>query len=154
MRKILLLCLLAVGLLSAQQQAPDFSLPTLTGKTVKLADYKGKIVVLNFWASWCPPCRLEIPDFVKVYQTYKGKGVEFIGIAVSSEKKDIQKIVEQDNVSYPVVIGTEEVKSLYGGIQAVPTTFFINRKGEIVKKHVGKMSEEQLVVMIKELLSK
>ncbi|MCM8768663.1 MAG: TlpA family protein disulfide reductase [Candidatus Omnitrophica bacterium] len=145
---------LAGLLLAVDGAAPDFSLKSLTGKTVKLSDYKGKVVVLNFWASWCPPCRREIPDFVKVHQAYRGEGVEFIGIAIDEKIEDIKKIVEQNRVEYPIVLGDEKVQSLYGGINAVPTTFFVNQEGRIIRKKIGAMNQEELEEIIKSLLKK
>ena len=133
-------------------KAPDFSLQTPEGKVIKLSDYQGKVVVLNFWATWCPPCRTEIPDFVAVYNSYRKKGLEIIGIAVNSPASQIQKAVRDNKITYPVVISDGKVEASYGGINAVPTTFFIDRKGQIVKKYIGALDKKTLEDMIKGLL--
>lgn len=135
-----------------RKKAPDFSLKTPDNKTVKLSDYKGKIVIVNFFATWCPPCRMEIPDFVKFYKENKNKGVEIIGIAVSSRKETVKKIIKEFKINYPVCLGDEKVQSDYGGIRAVPTTFIIDKEGNIYKKQIGMMREEQLKEILKELL--
>lgn len=144
---------LAVNFLSAEEErAPNFSLKTIDGKIVQLSDFKGKVVVVNFWGTWCPPCRNEIPDFVKIYNTYKEKGLVIIGIAVQSPPAQIKNLIKEYKITYPVVIGDRKVASQYGGIRGIPTTFFINRQGCIVKKHVGLLEKDVFEKILKGLL--
>lgn len=118
---------------------------------MSLSDYKGKVIILDFWATWCPPCRKEIPDFIRLYDNYKDKGLVIIGI--SSESEDTLKNFCTDaEVNYPIAIGTREIQQAYGGIQYIPTTFIIDKKGNIVNKHVGFTSYEVFESEIKDLL--
>ncbi len=130
----------------------DFSIEDINGKTVNLADYRGKVVILNFWATWCPPCRAEIPDFIKFYKSYKDKGVEIIGIAVSSPEEDVKKMVQDYGINYIVCMSDKQVENLYGGIRAVPTTFIIDKKGESLPPKMGSLSESQLIEIVEPLL--
>lgn len=124
---------------AAQPKAADFALPRSgDGKTLRLSDYKGKVRIVNFWATWCPPCRAEIPHFIEMYDELKGKGVEIIGISMDREgDKVVAPFVKDNKMNYPVVIGNDEVASAYGGIRGIPTTFIVDREGRIVKKYVG-----------------
>ena len=138
---------------SAPQAAPDFTLPDLNGKMVSLKDFRGKVIILDFWATWCPPCRQEIPLFVDLYSQYKEKGFEIIGIALDQEGEKVVKPFSQNyNIKYPILIGGEEVSEVYGGIRGIPTTFVIDRKGNIVKKYVGFTEKEVFEEDIKALL--
>lgn len=150
--------LIGTALLSAQcavsgpqGKAPDFSLSTIDSGTIQLSDYKGKVIILDFWATWCPPCRKEIPGFIKLYEEYKGRGLVIIGI--SSEDIDKLKKFSKDNgINYPIAIGNPEVSSAYGGIQYIPTTFIIDRDGNIAGKHVGFVEKDVFEKEIKGLL--
>ena len=133
------------------KKAPDFSLKTPDNRIVKLSDYKGKIVILNFFGTWCPPCRMEIPDFVKFYKENKKKGIVIIGIAVGSRPEDVKKIIKEFKINYPVCISDGEVEKKYGGIRFVPTSFIIDKRGNIYKKQIGMMNKEQLEEILKEL---
>jgi peroxiredoxin len=135
----------------SENAAPEFTLQNQDGKNVKLSDYKGKIVILNFWATWCAPCRAEIPDFMDLYKTYQKKGVVILGVALDDQDKVI-KFAKDKKINYPILLGTQEVSGLYGGISAIPTTFILNRKLEIVKNYVGQRPKETFENDIKELL--
>jgi|LSQX01.1.fsa_nt_gb peroxiredoxin len=156
MKKILLLVVMMFVLISCSKaevsQAPDFSLQNMENKTVKLSDYKKKIVIINFWATWCPPCRAELPDFVKFYDEYNSKGVEIIGIAVNSRNADIKSVIEQYKIKYPICISDKKVEAAYGGIRGVPTTFIIDKTGKIVLNRVGMIKEKELVDIVRRLL--
>ena len=118
--------------------AKDFSLQTTDNKTVTLADFKDKIVILNFWATWCPPCQKEIPDFVNFHEKYHDKGVVIVGIAIDEEgAKIVKPFAEEYKMNYPVLIGNEKVVSDYGGMVAVPTSFLIDKSRKICKKYLG-----------------
>ncbi|MCM8819110.1 MAG: TlpA family protein disulfide reductase [Candidatus Omnitrophica bacterium] len=140
-----LLILLVIGRphIYGQTKAPDFTLTTIDGKEIKLSDYKGKKVIINFWATNCPPCLEEIPDFVKFYNQNKKK-VEIIGIAVGKTLNDVKRIVSENKITYPVCMSDGKVENLYGGIRWVPTTFIIDEKGYIQTKKIGKMDEVEL----------
>ncbi len=134
-------------------RAPDFTLNNLEGKTVRLADFKGKVIILDFWATWCPPCRAEIPNFNKMHRLYSEKGLAIVGISLDEGGKNtVQPFVEEFKVSYTIVLGDDTVVENFGGIRGIPTTFVINRKGEIVKKLVGFHGQEEFESLIKPLL--
>lgn len=119
-------------------QAKDFSLLSIENKTVTLADFKDKIVILNFWATWCPPCQKEIPDFISFYEKYHDKGVAIVGIAIDEEGVSIVKpFAEKYKMNYPVLIGNENIIADYGAMVAIPTSFLIDRSGKVYKKYLG-----------------
>ncbi|MBD3272105.1 MAG: redoxin domain-containing protein, partial [Elusimicrobia bacterium] len=138
---------------SSLDLAPDFSLPDLSGKMVNLSNYRGKIVILNFWATWCPPCKAEIPDFIELYNEYKSNGLAIIGISLDPDRiKAVERFMEEYKINYPVVIGNMKVTALYGGISAIPTTFVLTRNGGIYKKYVGYRNRSVFEKDIKALL--
>lgn len=132
--------------------APDFKLETLDGKPLNLADYKGKIVLLNFWASWCGPCRAEIPDLVELQNRYKNQ-LQIFGLLVDDEDRGgIQKFVEESGINYPVALVPDEMRMQYGGIAALPTSFIVDAEGRVVQKHEGLRDPVLFEVEIRALL--
>ncbi len=141
-----------INMIDSKDKAPDFALKNLEGRTVKLSDFKGKIVIIDFWATWCPPCRKGIPDLISIQNDYK-KDVVVIGISLDGEKtiKDVPGFSKNYGINYPVVYGGEKVVADYGGIQGIPTTFVIDKEGYIIDHHVGLVPMEVYVNKIKEL---
>jgi len=118
--------------------APDFTLPELEGNSLTLSDFKGKVIILNFWATWCPPCRREIPDFVELYENYKDRGLLIIGVNLDGgDRSLVKQFSEKYKINYSVVLGNVNVTEDYGGIRAIPTTFIIDREGNIREKYIG-----------------
>jgi len=157
MKRLLFLLLLSTmffALLSAQnRKAANFKLETADGSTVELSKLRGKVVLVNFWATWCAPCRKEIPDFIDVYNEYKAKGFEIVGIALDEEGFElVTPFVKKYKIPYPVVVGTGKTVDTYGGFNAIPTSFIINREGIIVDEHTGLMTRSVLEKKLKELL--
>lgn len=124
------------------EKAPDFELKTLDGKTAKLSDYRGKKVILNFWATWCPPCKAEMPDIQKYHQE-AGDSVVILAVNIDPQY-DVQKFVRDTNVTFPVLLDSkDEVNTLYR-ILTIPTTYFIDEKGIIRSKHLSVMTVETI----------
>jgi len=118
--------------------APDFSLVNQSGEKIQLSDYRGDVVILDFWATWCPPCKAEIPDFVDLHEKYKDEGLTIIGVSLDQTGwSDVRPFLKNYNVEYPVVLGTRELVEKYGNIRSIPTTFVIDPDGKIQKKYVG-----------------
>jgi cytochrome c biogenesis protein CcmG/thiol:disulfide interchange protein DsbE len=135
------------------KQAPNFSLQTGSGSTVELAKLKGKVVVVNFWATWCGPCRVEIPGFVSVYEKYKNKGLEIVGISLDQKGwSALRPFIERNKITYPVVLDNGEVASRYGDIRSIPTTFIVDRKGNIVDTHIGSMDAISFEKLVKKYI--
>jgi len=123
------------------ETAPEFSLKALNGKNMRLSDFKGKVVLVNFWASWCPPCKMEIPGFQKVYTVYKDKGFTIIGITTGDVSSSF---IKDMGMTYPVVMADDKVIRDYGNISGIPTSFLIGRDGRIIKKVMGLYFESSL----------
>jgi thiol-disulfide isomerase/thioredoxin len=118
--------------------ARDFTLQSLEGKTVRLSDFRGKAVLLNFWATWCEPCKIEMPWLVDLQKKYGSQGLQIVGIAMDdTDEKTISSFAHKMGVNYPIVLGTEKVADLYGGIDGMPTLFFVDRSGKIVDHELG-----------------
>lgn len=151
---ITVLILAAVFPLTPQsKKAPDFSLKTADGKTLTLSELKGKVVLVNFWATWCGPCRAEIPGFEEVYKKYRSGGFEIVGVSLDRGGwKDVNPFLKKFPVSYPIVIGDGKLVEAYGNFDAIPTTFLVDKSGAIVKRHIGYLSKEDLEKEIKPLL--
>ncbi len=133
--------------------APDWQLKDLDGKAVKLSDFKGKVVILNFWATWCPPCRREIPDFVALQKQYADKGLVIVGVWMDEGGAEVVKpFVKKMGINYPVIMGDQKTAAAYGGIQVVPTTFIIDKTGKIAAQHEGGADRATFEAEIKPLL--
>ncbi len=128
----------------------DFKLMDLDGNEMSLSDFAGKIVVLNFWATWCSPCRVEIPYFIEVYNKYKDKGVQFIGVS-NEDVSTLKSFAEDYNINYPILIDNAGVGGEWG-IRAIPTTFILNKDGKVIFKNIGMMTREQLENNIEDAL--
>ena len=148
---VLGLCLTTSG--ASPQTAPPWELKSLEGKAVKLSDFKGKVVVLNFWATWCPPCREEIPDLVSLQKQYAAQGLVVLGISMDAGgPARVASFAKKYEINYPVVMGDERVSAAYGGIEALPTTFIIDRKGNVVDGLQGATDRAGLEAKIKPVL--
>ncbi|MBV8969177.1 MAG: TlpA family protein disulfide reductase [Verrucomicrobia bacterium] len=125
----------------------------LDGKITKLSDFRGKVVILNFWATWCPPCREEIPGFIKLQNEYSASGLVVVGASVDSQGPEVVKsFVTQHGINYPIVMAHTKVVADYGGIKFIPTTFVIDRQGNIVQTYHGLHSTGTFESAIKPLL--
>ena len=135
--------------------APDFSLTDITGKPLKLSDYRGKVVMLDFWATWCGPCRIEIPEFLELEKRYGPQGFAIVGISMddSSQSADVVNFYKELQMNYPVALGNDRLGELYGGVIGLPTTFMIGRDGRIYAKHVGATGMDVFEAEIKQLLA-
>jgi thiol-disulfide isomerase/thioredoxin len=133
--------------------APDFSLTDLSGRKLNLSDYKGKVVLLDFWATWCGPCQIEIPWFVELQNRYGSQGLAIIGISMDDGMEPVVDFYRRYKMNYPVALGDAQLEELYGGILGLPTTFLIGRDGRIYAKHEGATGPRVFEEEIKELLA-
>jgi len=139
--------------LAERQSAPTFELKDATGAKATLADYKDKVVLLNFWATWCVPCRAEIPWFQEFDKKFKDQGFAVLGVSMDEDGWGIVKpYVEERKITYRIVIGDEHVSTMYGGIDALPTTFLIDREGKIAAIHTGLVSKATYEKEIRDLV--
>ena len=133
--------------------APDFSLKDENGTTVHLSDYRGKVVLLNFWATWCGPCRLEIPWFLEFERQYKDRGFAVLGISMDEEGwQAVKPYIAEEKINYRILLGNDTIGDLYGGVDSLPTTFLIDRNGRIAAVHVGLVSRSTYQNEIAQLL--
>ena len=146
--------------------APDFTLLDLSGKKVSLASYKGKAVLINFWATWCGPCKIETPWLVELNNQYAPQGLEIVGISTegddlqkgdkegwANDKAAIEKFVQQEKVPYTVLMDGDSISRPYGGVEELPTSFFVDRNGTVVATQLGLTSKEDIESNIKKALS-
>jgi peroxiredoxin len=117
--------------------APAFALKDVDGKALDLADYRGKVVLLDYWATWCVPCRSEIPHFVEFQDKYASQGFQVMGISMDDGPQPVQEFYKQFKMNYPVAMGTTQLAESYGGILGLPVTFLVGRDGKIAAKYVG-----------------
>jgi len=142
-RAALLAALLVPGLTMAAPQAPQLSLETLSGQTVELADYRGKLVMVNFWAPWCPPCRQEMPDLEAFHKKYDDTVV--LGLAVDyRSRENVANMADMMKVTYPVVLADYRTAQQFGSFRGLPTTFFIAPDGSVAGKHPGLLTTQMM----------
>jgi cytochrome c biogenesis protein CcmG/thiol:disulfide interchange protein DsbE len=133
--------------------APDFSLKDANGRTVRLSDYRGRVVLLNFWATWCSPCNIEIPWFVEFQSKYKAGGLTVLGVSMDDDGwKVVRPFLAARNINYPILLGNDNVARLYGGIESLPLTLLIGRDGRTEYYHPGLISRNEYQTEILELL--
>ncbi len=132
--------------------APDFSLPDLHGGQLTLSSYRGKVVLLDFWATWCDPCREEIPQFVELQKQYGDRGLQVIGVSMDDGPEPVLDFYHRFRMNYPVVMGNAKIGELYGGILGLPIAYVIDRDGRIYAKHIGATSistfEKEIVILL------
>ena len=135
--------------------APAFELANLEGKKVRLADFKGKVVLVNFWATWCGPCLLEIPWFIEFQKQYGPQGLEIVGISMDEEGPAVVKpFVAKHQMNYTVVMGTDQTPTQFGGLPGYPVSFLIDRDGKYYSKHLGLVTKDNVESEIQALLRK
>jgi peroxiredoxin len=134
--------------------APNFTLQSLDGHPVQLTDYRGRAVVLNFWATWCAPCKIEMPWFVELQKKYAPQGLQLIGVAMDdASPKDIADFAKEMGVNYPILVGKEAVGQAYGGIPFMPETFYIDRSGKIIDSVFGLKSKGEIEENMKKIVA-
>ena len=134
--------------------APDFALLSIDGETVRLSDFRGKAVLLNFWATYCAPCKIEMPWFVELQDRYAAEGLQVVGVAMDdASPDDIEKFASELGVNYPILVGEETVGNAYGGVQFLRSTFYIGRDGKVVGKVFGLKTKNEIEENIKKTLA-
>jgi cytochrome c biogenesis protein CcmG/thiol:disulfide interchange protein DsbE len=133
--------------------APGFSLTDISGQKLNLADYKGKVVMLDFWATWCGPCRIEIPGFIQLQNRYRDQGFAIVGISMDDGPEPVRDFVKEFKMNYPVAMGSDKLGETFGGLLGLPTTFLIGRDGRIYAKHVGATDGSVFEEEVKKLLA-
>jgi cytochrome c biogenesis protein CcmG/thiol:disulfide interchange protein DsbE len=143
------------GSQNGQTDAPDFTLQTLSGDAFRLQAHRGKVVVLNFWATWCPPCRREIPDFISLQKGLGDQGLQFVGVALerSAGPKEVQAFASTMGINYPIGMGDGSIAQKYGGVRGLPMTFVIGPDGKIQHHIPGMTTEERLRPVLEDLLA-
>ena len=141
---------------SAKQYAlaPDFKLTQLDGQKLQLSSYRGKVVLLDFWATWCDPCREEIPHFVELQQQYGSKGLQIIGVSMDDSPDPVVPFAQKFHINYPIVMGNAQIGEAYGGVLGLPIAFLIGPDGRIYKKHVGATNATVFENEVRDLLVK
>lgn len=130
----------------------DFTLKDMNGATVRLADYKGKVLLLNFWATWCGPCRTEIPELVRLVDEHKPSGFEVVGVSIDDSPEQLRAFAQEMKMNYPSLLMLDDLDTAFGPMWALPTTFLIDRNGSICLKHMGPVTKEMVEREIKGLL--
>jgi peroxiredoxin len=134
--------------------APEFALPDLNGKVVQKSDFHGKVVILDFWATWCPPCRKEVPEFVRLQSKYREQGLAIVGLSLDeSGAREVRPFADENNVNYTMLLAKDETARAFGGIVGIPTTFVLDRKGTIVKRFIGYTEPQVFEEAIRPLLA-
>ena len=133
--------------------APDFTVTDIDGKKFALSDSKGKVVLLDFWATWCTPCRAEIPHFVEMQQKYGPQGFQVIGISMDDDAKPVKEFYRQFNMNYPVAVGDDKLAQSFGGVLGLPVNFIIDREGRIHAKYLGATDVSVIDKAVSELLN-
>jgi cytochrome c biogenesis protein CcmG/thiol:disulfide interchange protein DsbE len=144
-----------VATIGERPVAPDFTLRDASGRSVRLSDFRGQVVLLNFWATWCSPCRIEIPWFAEFQRAYRSAGFAVLGVSLDQDGwKAVKPYIEAKKVNYRVMLGDDEITRIYGGLESLPTTLLIDKAGRIAMTHVGlvekKTYEEDIRVLIAE----
>jgi peroxiredoxin len=153
LRSIIAIALFAASAAYAKP-APDFTLMSLDGRTIHLAAFRGKVVLLNFWATWCAGCQVEMPRLAALYRQHHQQGLEIIGVSMDDAGEDvIAKFARSKHADYTIAKGNDAVAKSYGGVRFLPQTFVIDRNGNIVKSIAGPPEERDLEELIKNLLA-
>ena len=135
-----------------RRPAPDFSLAQLDGQPLQLSSYRGKVVLLDFWATWCVPCREETPHLVELQQKYRDSGLQIIGVSMDDSPDPVRRFYREFHMNYPVVMGNAQTGELYGGVLGLPIAFYVGRDGKIEAKRIGAQSASAIEDEIKKLL--
>jgi thiol-disulfide isomerase/thioredoxin len=149
----LLVALFSLVLGQGEKPAPNLELKDVEGRALRLSDYKGRVVLLNFWATWCAPCRAEMPDLIKWQRGYKGKGLQVIGVTYPPEElTEVRKFIKSIKVNYPVALGEEQTKALFDKGETLPVTVVIDKKGMVREVIQGIIFPEEFEQKVKPLL--
>jgi len=137
------------------KEAPDFTLQTVSGESFTLSDHEGKVIVINIWATWCAPCRREIPDFIKMQRDMRDQGVLFVGVSVDEKGWEaVRPYARKMDINYPVMVDDGSVFEGYGPFQLIPTSYIINKKGELEYVAPGMLTEYKLKPILEELVNR
>jgi len=159
-KRFVVLSIVAIALLAgctdrgaqSDTMASNFSLQDMSGKTVRLSDFKGKVVLLEFWAAWCPPCRASVPGLEKLHKAYKDKGLVLLAVSMDEGGwDDVKSFIRESGITYTVLKGTEDVAIKYQ-VRSIPMMLVLNKEGKILKRYLGMGSDEELEKDIKTYL--